>query len=96
MARKQQPSYYDTLLAINEKTNELRQEWEDKKVEMAARREALDLYEQWVSGHMVLIARPQLTFLMVYTKARYDSESYQALVKAEFEKLKSNHRQILA
>lgn len=69
-----------------------KQEWEDLMIEMDAKREGLDMFLQYMNKEPILLPKPQRYTINVYTKSKWDSESYRKAVKDHFHKLKEEYK----
>ena len=68
-----------------------KQNLEDMHIERDARHEALDMFHQWVSGELIIIAKPQRCIINVYTESRFDSNTYTEFRDGYYRKLKADY-----
>lgn len=69
--------------------DQMKQDHEDQMIERDAKREAQEMFEQWLRGDMILLPRPRRCVIMCYTESKFDAESYKQLKQDEFNRLKN-------
>lgn len=91
--KKRKPSFEQIRIEADNEYKQLLQKDEDERLERAAKREGLDMFEQWLNGNLIIVPRPQTTFIKCYYpyESKYDSKSYNQMASNHFNELKNQH-----
>jgi hypothetical protein len=73
-----------------EELNRSRQQYENERLTRAAKQEGYEMYSQWQDGHLILIPKPRVFFIVVHDeKTAITNEEYNRIRQEEFNKLKA-------
>jgi hypothetical protein len=87
-------SYEKQCFDWENEQKKIAQDFDDKHLLIDAKREALDMFQQWLAGNLIIIRKPIIKFSMChypYT-SKYTSEDLDTIRKEEFTRLKNEYQ----
>lgn len=91
--RRKDISYIQFRIDRENDQKKIQQEIDDKKLERDAKAEALDMFNQWVSGQLIVVRKPIIKFIMNHYpyESKYRSEDLDEIRKNELTRLQNQY-----